>query len=178
MYILLKELSFGHKFWSSNTSIFSTWWCKPSIFQTIIMWSKYIYSVKYQRSPTFDCKDIGIRKSEFVAKTQFLLQLKISGFLELTLIFNLLKRNCFTWKSLSTPFHIHHVWECLMFKLHLLDYPRRIRLVCRPGNISINSGFLINKFDIKSVLGSEITLFIVYKNVNMLTRVQNVTKFW
>jgi len=64
-----------------------------------------------------------------------------------------------------------------MFILHLLDYPRRIRLVCRPGNISINSGFLINKFDIKGVLGSEITLFIVYKNVNMLTRVQNVTKF-
>ena len=31
-----------------------------------------IYSLKYQGSTTLGCKDIGIRKSEFVAKTQFL----------------------------------------------------------------------------------------------------------
>ena len=29
-------------------------------------------SLKYQRFATLDSKDIGIRKSEFVAKTQFL----------------------------------------------------------------------------------------------------------
>ena len=29
-------------------------------------------SLKYQRSTTFGCKDIEIRKSEFVVKTQFL----------------------------------------------------------------------------------------------------------
>ena len=52
--------------------IFSTWWCKPLIFQTIIIWSKMIDSLKYLRSPTLKCKDIGIRKSEFVTKTQFL----------------------------------------------------------------------------------------------------------
>ena len=28
--------------------------------------------MKYLRSPTFGCRDIGIRKSEFVADTQFL----------------------------------------------------------------------------------------------------------
>ena len=31
-----------------------------------------IYSLKYQRSTTMGCKYIGIRKSEFVVKTQFL----------------------------------------------------------------------------------------------------------
>ena len=34
--------------------------------------SNRIHSLKYQRSPTLNCKDIGIRKSGFVAKTQFL----------------------------------------------------------------------------------------------------------
>ena len=63
-----KELSFWHKFWFSNPYIFATWWC----IQTIIMWSNRIHSLKYQRSPTLNCKDIGIGKSEFVAKTQFL----------------------------------------------------------------------------------------------------------
>ena len=42
------------------------------IFQTIIIWSKIIHSLKNLRSPTLNCKDIGIRKSEFVTKTQFL----------------------------------------------------------------------------------------------------------
>ena len=27
--------------------IFTTWWCKPFIFQTIIIWSKRIYSLKH-----------------------------------------------------------------------------------------------------------------------------------
>jgi len=31
-----------------------------------------IDSLKYLRSPALKCKDIGIRKSEFVTKTQFL----------------------------------------------------------------------------------------------------------
>ena len=42
------------------------------IFQTIINWSKMIDSLKCLRSPTLKCKEIGIRKSEFVTKTQFL----------------------------------------------------------------------------------------------------------
>ena len=29
-------------------------------------------SLKYLRSSTLDCKDIGVRKSEFVTRTQFL----------------------------------------------------------------------------------------------------------
>jgi len=42
------------------------------IFQTIIIWSKIIHSLKYLRSLTLKCKDIGKRKSEFVTKSQFL----------------------------------------------------------------------------------------------------------
>ena len=44
------------------------------IFQTQITWSNRIHSLKYLRSATFGSKDIVIRKSEFVAKTQFLLR--------------------------------------------------------------------------------------------------------
>ena len=36
-----------------------------------------IHSLKYLRSPTSQCKDIGIRKSVFVTKTQFLSRLFI-----------------------------------------------------------------------------------------------------
>ena len=67
-----KELSFCHKLWFYNRHIFSTWWCKPLIHQTFIIWSKEIHGLKYLRSPTVKWKDIGKRKSEFVTKTQFL----------------------------------------------------------------------------------------------------------
>ena len=59
---------FCHKFWNYNPYIFAIWWCKPLIFQTIILWN----SLKYLRSPTLNCIGIGTRKSEFSAKTQFL----------------------------------------------------------------------------------------------------------
>ena len=35
------------------------------------VWTKIIHILKYLRSLTLKCKDIGIRKSEFVTKTQF-----------------------------------------------------------------------------------------------------------
>ena len=41
-----------------------------SNFQTI--WSDRIHSLKYKRSTTAGCKDKRIRKTEFVARTQFL----------------------------------------------------------------------------------------------------------
>ena len=37
-------------------------------------WSTSLHSLKYLRSTALGCKDIGIRKSEFVAKTQILYQ--------------------------------------------------------------------------------------------------------
>ena len=57
-----------------NPYIFDTWWCtlcKPLIFHTLIIWSNRNHSKNYLRSTTLGCKDIRIRKSEFVAKTQF-----------------------------------------------------------------------------------------------------------
>ena len=39
---------------------------------SINIWSNKIHRLKYQGSTTMGCKDIEIRKSEFVAKTQFL----------------------------------------------------------------------------------------------------------
>ena len=48
--------------------IFVTWWCEYLIFRAFTIWSKKIYSLKYQWSTT----NIRIKKSEFVSKTQFL----------------------------------------------------------------------------------------------------------
>ena len=46
-------------------------------FKLRVMWSARIQSLKIQRSMTFGCKDIGVRKSEFVAKTQFLYRMTV-----------------------------------------------------------------------------------------------------
>ena len=54
------------------TKIPTTKWCIPFIFQTCIGWSTRIHSLKYLRSAIFGFKEIGISKSEFVAKTQLL----------------------------------------------------------------------------------------------------------
>ena len=67
-----KELSLCYKLKLSNPYILVISWCKPLIFQTQIILSKKIYSLKFLRSMTLGCKYIGIIKSEFVAKTQFL----------------------------------------------------------------------------------------------------------
>ena len=67
-----KELSLCHKLKSSGHNIFATWWCKPLIFQILIILSLSINSLKYLRSTKLGYKDIEIRKSEFVAKTQLL----------------------------------------------------------------------------------------------------------
>ena len=72
-----KELSLCPKFEFSNSCICATWLCKLLICQTQIIWSIRIHSLKYLKSTTLGCKDIGIRKSEFVAKTQFILMAHI-----------------------------------------------------------------------------------------------------
>ena len=73
MLFFVKELSLLNKIKYLNLNIFRFWCCKPLIFQTQIIWSNRIHSLKYLRSATFGSKDIEIRKSKFVAKTQFLL---------------------------------------------------------------------------------------------------------
>ena len=72
--ILNDEMSLCHKLNFFNPYIFDTWWCtlcKPLIFHTWIIWSNRNHSENDLRSTTLGCKDIRIRKSEFVAKTQF-----------------------------------------------------------------------------------------------------------
>ena len=54
---------------NSNPFIFSTWWCKLFILITLTIWST-----------TSGCKDKGIRKSEFVARTHFYCSRHSSGF--------------------------------------------------------------------------------------------------
>ena len=80
--MLLKDLSLCHTFSFCKTYIFATLW--------------------YQRSTTFGCNDIEFRKSEFVAKNQFLYS-----------------NNFLAWKSISHHFEIYfqkslfnveHVW--------------------------------------------------------------------
>ena len=68
----LKELSLCNKIKYLNPNIFRTRCCKPLIFQNLIIWFNRIHSLKYLRSTKFGSKDIVIRKSEFVTKTQFL----------------------------------------------------------------------------------------------------------
>ena len=64
--------SLCHKQNFSNPNNFAIWWWKPMTFQTLIVWSNRIYSLKYVKFMTLGFKDIVIRQSEFVAKTQFL----------------------------------------------------------------------------------------------------------
>ena len=69
----LWELSLCHTLKFFNPNIFAAYWCKPLIFQTFIICSNRIDCLKYPKSTTLGCKDIGIRKSECsVAKIKFL----------------------------------------------------------------------------------------------------------
>ena len=67
-----KELSLCRKLSIYNPFIFGTQCITSLIFQTYFNLSTRIHSLKYQRSTTLESKDIGFRKAEFVAKTQFL----------------------------------------------------------------------------------------------------------
>ena len=59
-----KKMSFCHKLWFYNPYNFGTRCRIPKIFQSL--------NLKYQRFGKSGSKDKGVRKSEFVAKTQFL----------------------------------------------------------------------------------------------------------
>ena len=69
---LTKELSLCHKLKFFNPNIFATQCRRPQIFQTLNYVSSNNVSLKYQMPTRSGCKDIGIRKFEFVAKTQIL----------------------------------------------------------------------------------------------------------
>ena len=66
------EMSFCHKFGSSNTYIFATQCRTPLIFQAIIYVGPNDIVLKYQRFTLSGCKDVGIRKLNFEGKTGLL----------------------------------------------------------------------------------------------------------
>ena len=67
-----KELSLCHKLWFYSPDICSTKRRRSEIFQTMNSVRSNNLSLKYQRVIPPDWKDIGVRKFEFVVKTQFL----------------------------------------------------------------------------------------------------------
>ena len=67
-----KELSLCHKLWFSNSYIFAVQCYRHFTFQTMTSVRSNNISLKYQRFTTLGSKDMGIRKTEFVARTQFL----------------------------------------------------------------------------------------------------------
>ena len=71
-----KELTQCNKLCFSNPYIFGFQRRKPLKYQTMTFVRSKNISFKYQRFTTLGSKDIGIRKSEFVGKSQFLLQKK------------------------------------------------------------------------------------------------------
>ena len=67
-----KELSFCHKLKFSNSYNLATRFLRPLICQTNNSVISNSLSLKYQRFTPSGCKDIGVRKYKFVAKTQLL----------------------------------------------------------------------------------------------------------
>ena len=63
-----KELSLYHKFRFSDLYIFAIQYRRPFIFQTMNYIGPINLSLKYQRFTPSGCKDIEIRKFEFVTK--------------------------------------------------------------------------------------------------------------
>ena len=79
-----------HAVWDKG-KIFTTWMCNPLKFQTYTILSSIIYILKYQRSRISDCKDTEkIRRSEFVAKTQFLCVEKMLNYISVFLVWSIL----------------------------------------------------------------------------------------
>ena len=66
------ELRHCHKLCFSNSYNFALKFRRPELFQTMNSVRSINHSFKYQRLKPAGCKDIGIRTSEFVTKTQFL----------------------------------------------------------------------------------------------------------
>jgi len=61
-----------HKLRFFKSNIFATRICRPQIFQTMNSVQSNILSLKYLMFTSSGCKDMGIIKFEFVAKTQFI----------------------------------------------------------------------------------------------------------
>ena len=81
MFSVRKEMSICNKLWLSNSYNLATHSPGPLIFQNFNSIRSNILSLKYQRVTPSGCEAIGVRKCEFVAKTQFLWEiLQSKGF--------------------------------------------------------------------------------------------------
>ena len=73
-----KEWSLCNKLWFSHPYIFATQCRRPEIFQNMNSVRLNSLSLEYQRFTALGCKDMRIKKFEFVAKIQFLSFLTLS----------------------------------------------------------------------------------------------------
>ena len=91
-----KEMSSCHKLYFFNLCIYATRSRRHLLFQTInSVWSNNI-SLKYYRFTSSGCKNIGIRKFEFVAKNHFLCLYKFLIFVKFWIF----------WKSIIKSWNI------------------------------------------------------------------------
>ena len=67
-----KEWNFCHKLRFSNSYNLAIRFPRPLIFQHIKSGRSNSLNLNYQKFAPFGCKDIGVGKCKFVAKTQFL----------------------------------------------------------------------------------------------------------
>ena len=57
--------TWSHKLWFLNPNIFAIWWWIPLIFHVKNIKSNRVHGLKYVRSKTLDCKDIGVDSIPF-----------------------------------------------------------------------------------------------------------------
>ena len=73
-------MSFCNKLKFTNSFIFATWWCKPIIFQTYVIRSNRIHSLKEQMYTTSGCKDTRIKKLSLLQELIFFGLLFLFGY--------------------------------------------------------------------------------------------------
>ena len=86
-----------------NPCNFSTWWCKPLIFQFNIFWSHRIHSLKKLRSTTLGCKDRGNRNSIACGKYSIPLETIRSNFKNSQGSSSLTIFNCIAGRNIMSP---------------------------------------------------------------------------
>jgi len=113
----IERVKFKKRNWALATNsnfqiyIYATWWCKPLIFQTYIIWSNRIDILKYLRFLGY--KDISLRKSDFVATTKFLLII-----LSITSKMFILK----PFNSYGRPWNLIFIQSCIQIKFRQIRH--------------------------------------------------------
>ena len=90
------------------------------LFQTYIIWYNRIHCLKYLRSTTSGCKDIRIRKLEFVTKTQFL-YLYIYRMIVISLTFVISSIPLHSWVNLYLGLQIRTILVNLFFNTLIIN---------------------------------------------------------